>query len=425
MKTLEYCPNCGTHLDKENQGGFCPNCGFNLKKYLEENADETVEEPEPTPAPNNPEAEKKVEPKEQAAENVQETPQESQPVEQRQQASQPTQSTPPAPKRKKGHGKIIALIILIIILIGGYFVGNMYYSQARQTQSLQDEVTSGTTSKMKDALINEDGDQFSTDQIGALKRLYSKSSSAIKDIEAQISENQSNNTFYIKQSGKYFLLYPKYKVVMKTKTLNIDTNINNPTFSIDGKSVAARSANGEYRIDDMSAGVYDLKVSSNKKSNQTKSKQISISTDNEETDISMNVQKPKKSKKTTKKADSDNEKSSEDSDNDSDSDIDSNDDSDSDSDEDSDVDDSSDDTSDDSSDDSIVGQYSGDPDLSLYSDGTYDLGDQTGTYKIVENNDGHVKIQYNRDGGGSITESYDYSDGELHSSKYDQSWYKD
>jgi hypothetical protein len=91
---------------------------------------------------------------------------------------------------------------------------------------------------------------------------------------------------------------------------------------------------------------------------------------------------------------------------------------------DTDTDDDDDDSSSSNSDSSIIGSYSGDPDLSLYSDGTYDLGDKTGTYTIVENNNGHVRIRYDQDGGGSITESYDYDNGVLHSSKYDTEWVK-
>lgn len=388
MDKLEYCPNCGTHLDSDDD--FCPNCGFNLKKYIAENASEEdpkVEAPKATSTPK------------QAVQE--ESKQTSKKVENK--TIKKTNPSTVSGSKKSGR-KWLGLIIIIIILIAGYFAGNMYYSQAHQTQELQDNVTSGKTSKMKSALINADGKSMSANQISALKRLYISKDSATKDVAVQISQNQPSSTFTVKKNGKYLLIYPKYKVAVKAKALNIDTNINNPIFSIDGKSVAAKLVNDEYRIADLTPGVYDLKITNSKKSSESSSKQISVGVDDNMTEVTMRVKKAKKKvNKTVKEASK--------SDVDSDSEKNDNEDSDKD--------------SDDSSDSDLVGKYTGDPDLTLYSDGSYNLGDKSGTYDILENNDGHVKIKFNQDGGGSIVESYDYTDGELHSTKYDQSWYKD
>lgn len=363
MDKLDYCPQCGTKLDQNDE--FCPNCGLDIKRYIKEN--ESDESDVNTKTVKSGESKIK---------------------------NQPVMKEPNGNNRS-----IFAIIILVIVLVVGYFAGNMYYSEARQEQSLQDELTSGSSSKMKNVLVNKDGRQFSDSQIGALKRLYLKDNSVVHDIELQISENQTNNVFSIKQVGKNLLIYPKYKIVMKTKFVMVDTNIDNPAFTVDGKSVAAKVINGEYRLSKMTPGVHDLKISNTSKSEENKQKQISIGVDNNESTITMNVKKAPEPTKTVTKVikEKDDDNSETNSDNDSS----------------------------DSSDNSLIGQYTGDPDLALYSDGTYDLGDKTGTYDIVENNNGHVRIRFNQDGGGSIVESYDYSDGELHSSKYDQSWYKD
>lgn len=358
MNKLDFCPECGTKLTDSDE--FCPNCGLDLKKYVQENV--------------KPEAEKVVE---------QPKVQKSQPV---------------APK-KKNH--FMPIIILVIILIAGYFGGKMYYSQDRQEQTLQDEVTSGKTSRMQAALVDEKGKSLSTDQVAALKRLYLKEGAVIRDIESQISANQSNQAFQVKQTGKYFMLYPKYKISVKTRGLAVETNISNPSISVDGKSVAVKSSNGEYKVSNLTPGVYDVKVVNSKKSSESKQEQIIIGTDNKEASIEMNIQKAEEAPKVITKVVHDRDTTSSDTNNN----------------------DTSDNSS--SSDNSLVGRYEGSPDLALYSDGTYDLGGKSGTYDIVENNNGHVKIRYNQDGGGSIVESYDYANGELHSSKYDQSWYKE
>lgn len=374
MEKLDFCPNCGASLDSGDE--FCPNCGFDLKKYVKEDeVKSTTDSKEREPV-------KKAEVKEA-------------PINSNAEGAKKTISKKP---KKKNKG-LIAVITIVILLIVGYFVGNMYYSADHQEQRLQDEATSGNASRMKSALVNSEGKQLSDSNIGALKRLYLKDSSAIRNIESQISANQSSNIFSLKKTGKYLLVFPKYKLMVKTKTLIVNTNISNPTFLVDGKSVSSKADDGSYEISQLTPGVYDIKAENAKKNSETKTKQVEVSVNEGNVSVEFNVKKVKKAPKVITKVI--HEKDSDNSDIDSDND------------------------SNDSSDDSLVGKYIGDPDLALYSDGTYDLGDKTGTYDILENNDGHVKIKFNQDNGGSIVESYDYSDGELHSSKYDQSWYKD
>lgn len=388
MDKLDFCPNCGNKLDNDDE--FCPNCGFNLKKYLSENSDEESKD-ENSEADDSKKDVKKISVDEKESN----------------QSSRNFHSNESAPKSKKTNWKIISIIIVILILVGGYFVGKSYYSKDNQVQRLQDEVISGTNTKMKDSLVSEKGEKISNNQISALKRLYMLDNTATKTVTQEINSNQKDSTFSIQKYGNYFLVYPKYKVVMKDKILEISTNINNPTFKIDNKVVATKSVDGVNKIEDLTPGVYDLKIFNSKKNSENKSKQISLKIEDNPTVLTLNVKKAKKVKKSKTNNDKDDKAdiNDDESTNNDSEDMKDNDNS--------------------SEDDSLFGRYTGDPDLALYSDGTYDLGDKTGTYDILENNDGHVKIRYNQDGGGSIVESYDYSDGELHSSKYDQSWYKD
>jgi len=402
MDKLDFCPNCGGKLETGDE--FCPNCGFDLKKYLQEDNSK-----------DKPVDDKKIEDKSVKKPIVSQPIKKQEPVETKQMDTKNVNEVPvatdkpmPNNEKKKSNKLILSIVILIIIIVAGYFGGKTYYSESRQIQTLQDNVISGTSSKMKSSLIDVNGNKLSTSQIGALKRLYLKDSSAIKSVGHQIKDNRNNTIVGIKENGKILMIYPRYKVVLKNVILTVKTNISNPTFYLDGKIVAAKSVNGEYQIDTVTPGVYDLKVVAGKGSGKMK-EQISVAVNNDQTNVTMNVKKPKKAKKkiskqvTKTKDDVDNDNSEESENSSSDND----------------------DSNTSSDDESLIGKYSGDPDLALYSDGTYDLGDKTGNYKIIENNDGHVKIQFDQDDGGSITESYDYTDGELHSSKYDTSWYKE
>lgn len=378
MGKLDYCPNCGHKIEPTDE--FCPNCGFNIKKFVAE--DEVTEEKKaPVQTVQKPVENKNV----------------SQP--------QPENTSNPAPKKK--NSTVWWIIGIAVILLGGYLFGNWYYGENRQVQNLQDEVTSGKTGEMKMALVDEDGNALSAKKIGALKRLYVKDSSAIQEVRDQINSSHSDGNFVVKETGKQLGIFKKYKVQVRSQELSIETNIDNPTFTVDDEDVAARADGDEYKLSEMTPGVYDITVKSRNKSDQEKSKQVMIAIDDDDSEVTMNVTKIKK---TTVKEDTDTD-SDEDSDEPYDSD---------------DHDESTDNDTDDSSNssDSLVGDYTGDPDLSLYSDGTYDLGDKSGTYDIVNRSGDHVQIRYNQNGGGSVTESYSFDGTELHSSKYDTSWYK-
>lgn len=389
MGKLEYCPNCGHKIEPDND--FCPNCGFDIKKFIEENKEESAEEksvessPEPTP-----------------------DSQATEPRPAQQTDSQPDQSSNQPPKK---HNKALWWIVgIIIVLLGGYLLGNWYYGKNRQVQNLQDEVTSGKTGEMKLALVDENGNTLSTKKIGALKRLYIKDSSAIQKVRNQINSNDEDNSFSVQESGKMLGIFKKYKVRVRNQELSIDTNIDNPTFTVDDKSVAARVDGDEYKLSDLTPGVYDITVKSRNKSDQDKSKQVTIHIGDDDNEVTMNVEKIKQ----TITKDNDDKDNDREDDNDSD-DLDTND---------SDDTEDSNDNDESSSSDSLVGDYTGDPDLSLYSDGSYQLGDKSGTYQVVNRNGNHIQIKYNQSGGGSVTESYSFDGTELYSSKYDESWYK-
>lgn len=387
MGKLEYCPNCGHKIEAGNE--FCPNCGYNIKKFIEENTESEADVKEEVPVESSPKMAS-----------------DKQNVEQR-----PAQESAPNDQPPKKRNKSIWWIVgIIVILLGGYLLGNWYYGRNRQVQNLQDEVTSGKTGEMKLALVDENGNTLSTNKIGALKRLYIKDSSAIQKVRNQINSNDDDNSFSVQESGKMFGIFKKYKVRVRNQELSIDTNIDNPTFTVDDKNVAARVDGDEYKLSDLTPGVYDITVKSRNKSDQDKSKQVTIHIGDDDNEVTMNVEKVKQ---TTTKDDDDEDNDRED-DNDSD-DLDTND---------SDDAEDSNDNDESSSNDSLVGDYTGDPDLSLYSDGSYQLGDKSGTYQVVNRNGNHIQIKYNQSGGGSVTESYSFDGTELYSSKYDESWYK-
>ncbi|MQS89668.1 hypothetical protein FHL04_07540 [Lactobacillus salsicarnum] len=310
-------------------------------------------------------------------------------------------------------GLIVVGTLLVLYLLGFWF-----YGQNRQVHSLEDKVTSGDVGQMRKALVMQDGSQLTEDQVDSLKRLYTKDDSTVSKIRTQIQANDQSKTFSVVQQGRYMLLYKKYKILVSTKNVAVQTNITNPSFTVNGKTIAAKSFNDEYTLPEMTPGVYDVKAKSSTKSKQSKFKQVEVGIDGSTSDVQMNVKKAKKDKS----SDDDTDTSSDNSDNGGDISEGSSDNGGGSSSSSSSNNSSS--SSSSSSDSDLLGDYEGenDDDLSLYSDGTYQLGDKSGTYKVISNNGDHVRIQYNEDGGGSVTESYGWDGDNLFSNKYNETW---
>lgn len=481
MNDLVFCPSCGHHLDAG--ADFCPNCGFNVKQYLAEQAqaggnDSAGQNNEPEqPVANNVSDQQSVSNDDQATNNQQamndnqsnvagnqpvdnsqqsddqqatsqnqSTANQNQPIDNSQQSN--TQNQPadnnqnqannqvpnqnmnsnvppvqnqsnnmasnqnPAPKRKSYRG-LNTIFILIILLVAGYFWGNWYYGLNHQTKMLEEQVTSHDNDKMKNALTDENGQPLTDSQIGALQILSISKGETINKISQQIKSHQSGTNFSVQQVG-HMLVFPKYKVVVKSRDVYVSTDIKNPKFSISGKSVSAKSYYDEYKLTGLTPGKYKLKVK-NESGSKSKTKSITVGVEGNDNDVMMN----------TGSSDSDSDDTDTDTDNESEPTNSTRDDTDSSS--------SSTDTKPSEANPAhgtgensgVVGDYTGDPDLSLNSDGTYTLGSKSGTYSVVENNNGEVKIRYNQDGGGSVTETYSYDGDTLHSDKYDADWVRD
>lgn len=299
------------------------------------------------------------------------------------------------------HGKTWMMIVtLILILIGSFFGGKSYYSGDRQKQSLQSDIVSGSPFRMKSALIDPSGEAIADGQIDALKRLFVKDNSSTKSIKMMLNtdEKSPKRTFKFKENGKDLWIYPHYKVVIDGKDLLIDTNIDNPIFMIDGRDKASKIVNGKYQISKLTPGIYDLDVTNAKKKSETKQKQIMVDIGDKDIVTEMKVNKPKESSTVDTRAvhKADNRKSELKNNSDYNE----------------------------YANGALFGDYSGNPDLSLHPDGYYELGDKLGTYAVLQNYRGLIKIRFDQNDGGSIVESFDFAHGELHSDKYNQSWYK-
>jgi len=460
-ETTEFCPNCGHKVSTSDV--FCTNCGANLNDFRIDSAPKkddsakkvVTKKPIKTDTTkpkvvnsNDVASEKpkaaKVESKNNESKPVESKPKESKheelkPEEPKKVVTAPKKSTPvatkpvtkqPEPKpiptkqatannqvqkhKNKSSRHILPIIILVAVIVVAYFGGSWYFGKNRQSQKLASDLTSGMTTQMASAAVDESGNNLNANELKPLVDLYNRDSTSAKDVSNAIEFPQGYNNFKMVQTGKYLGLYPKYKVQISKQYIEIDTNVTNPIFEVNGQKVAAINNGNEYKLDKSLPGVYQVSVASG---NSKKTKSILIPASGRANQYTIDLAKKAKKMAAT---------SSDDDTSDSDSDLYANavkhatshhsDSNDSDSD-----DDSSDDTD-------LIGTWSNDTSsVTFNNDGTYSLDDKNGTYKVDSQSGDQVTITYSEDGNGGSgwTASYTVKDGELELNSNHMTWDKE
>lgn len=371
--TTKFCPNCGQNITSTDE--FCPNCGTNLKDFQTSS----------------------VEPK-------------KSPVQEPTAQPQITASKP----RKKGKvfKSFMTIIVLGLIVFLAYFSGSWYFGKDRQLQTLTDNLTSGLTPKMVQAAVNTDGSKLSETELKPLANLYIKNSDSINEIKHAIKSPKGYDNFKIIESGKFWGIYPKYKVAIAKQYIPVDTNADSPIFEINGKKASAINDGEIYKLDKSIPGAYTITV---KGKTDQKTKDILIPATGKAESYTATFEKPlpdfdptlndedysdssdkKTVEDTPKKVDTTSEKKTS--------------------------------TTDEKQPTDLVGKWvNSTSTIHFYSDGTYRLDDKQGKYQIKSQDGDQVTISYSEDGkqGPGWTASYTLKDNKLELNSNHMSWYKD
>lgn len=366
MNDKEFCPNCGKPVSKSDD--FCQNCGYALKQYRENNKDDSITQPKQT-------------------KNHQQT----------------QQNTPITHNKKKS--PLIPIILVVVILIAAYLGGNWYFSKSRQSQVLADNMTSGVTSRMASAAVTESGSKISESDLKPLSNLYIKDSSTSEQVKNSILKDSQSTNFKVAEVGKYLGLFPKYKVVIVKQAIEIETNIDNPSFKLNGKSISSRNDDGEYKLSKRIPGLYKVSVSGKKtkqvivpvagEADEYTINEANISDDDED-DVSTTEQPARtnrSSRRTYTPSKDDEDEYYEPSDDD----------------------------------ETFLGSWTNDTSTVTFNDdGTYSLDDKTGTYKVNSWHGDQVSITYYEDGksGPGWTATYTLDDDSLELNSNHMTWYR-
>lgn len=465
-KTL-FCPNCGTKVSAGDV--FCPNCGYNLAEFNKSYNDRSngADQQNQVPDANNNVA--KAQPQSQPVESKpnkqtaadqgvaqkpnQDQNQATQPnqAQMNQTAGQPSQAQMnqnagsaqnqsgqaqanqnqaqrPAqnqqaqqnavatkPKKKKKHHGLLFLFIVIILIVVAYFGGSQYYSKPHQVDALANSLSSGDTSKMAAASVDENQKPLNSKDLEPLSALFVQSSSYKKqvkrivqnnngDAKADSTDDSDSTNFKVVKVGSFLGIYPKYRVEIKKQAIKISTNAKNPAFKVNGTAASAANNGDSYTINDQLPGVYTIEVNG---AGKKATKKVTVPLTGDPEFKTINVKKDKKQPAKDTSDDSDRVSRDTDTDDDDDDDYD--------------TDDSSDDYSDSSdsvdnvSKSDLYGDWTDDNGNNFHfgSDGSYS-GDglPSGTWKVTSRSGSSISVNFNADGNQSAgwSTTFDFDD---------------
>lgn len=283
----KFCPNCGAQL-KEN-ATFCSQCGTEL-----------VEQKKPQqPLKKNADTNKKTDTSGQEkpkAEKVQVfCPNCGHPIKQgatfcnncgynlvtKQMPAKPAQASQSAPtqsvqqqipsrqhKPMKLATKILLSVIgvLIVVLIGFYAWGSSYYSKNNQidriTESLRDpkkDVSRYITADTPSMKVN-------SDTVKPLQNYYQDHQTAVTSMNQKLKDGlDPNEQISLVQNGRYWILFPKYQLQVKTYQPQVETNHGNSQVTMNGKKIGKlNGSDGKYskKLDLVFPGKYHFTVKS-------------------------------------------------------------------------------------------------------------------------------------------------------------------
>lgn len=197
---------------------------------------------------------------------------------------------PKKPIKNKKRKIILSIVLAIMILIFGYFEGSWYYGKERQLDNLADNLTSGVPAKMSKSVVTADGKSITDKKLEPLKRLFNKDNNATAQIKTIIEHESSYSNFQVVRAGRYFGVFPRYRIALKKRNILVETDLNKPIFKIAGKNIAAKKSGDEYYLKKSYPGLYSVDVTDQSgKLNKTRNITVPISGQCNETDVEVTM----------------------------------------------------------------------------------------------------------------------------------------
>lgn len=150
--------------------------------------------------------------------------------------------------------KIIIILVFVLALSLGYFIGRVNSSRDRIISKLEVSLKKGDlTSLRRIVLLN--GKTVSRDELKPLMKYYNENPQGIESIVSSLKNNQDTPVFKIQAEKRLF--FNTYKLELRTYDVDINTNFSNGEFSISGVKAAKSVSEGE-SVENLIPGVYTI-----------------------------------------------------------------------------------------------------------------------------------------------------------------------
>lgn len=227
----KFCPNCGKEIKKD--AAFCPNCGYKLKKTS--NVSST---------------------------NVSSSDTSSQQVNETRAQVQKHKKKPISKKKKI----IFSLIGILIIFFGSFYVwGSNYYAESNQLRRIVSAIKNPDKNAGK-YISSTDPDIKITDKsVKPLQSYYSEHKTAADNLILQFEHQTDMYGLNFVQSGRYFLLFPKYTLRVPSFTPTVRTNHSNSIVKMNNESIGKLHRSGnDYvkKLQPILPGKYNFSINS-------------------------------------------------------------------------------------------------------------------------------------------------------------------
>lgn len=230
-EVLLFCPNCGFKVAPTDE--FCPNCGFNLKAYRQGTPQKT------------------------ASVNVQTKAKKG---------FSRTKKKQRTKQQKRRNLLLTAGAVVLLLIVGTIVYGEHYYSKA----STLNRIVKATKNNQADLhtyfTTNDPTLKISNSTLQPLVKYLRDRPEALASFKSQMSTvgKYDNNRLVYKQSGRNFLIFPKYKIQVKPIYVSLTVNKKNARLKQNSKLIAtSNSTRFTKKIGPLVPGTYQLASSAN------------------------------------------------------------------------------------------------------------------------------------------------------------------
>lgn len=218
-----FCPNCGNEITEKDD--FCGNCGYALAEFFKNSSSNL--------SSNNGE-QKQVTPQYRAIHKK------------------------PISRRKKIFGSIIAVIV--IILIGGYYIGKNYYSPEKQLERAMVALSDSDAGSALNYLTTDDPKLNLTKK--NIKPLLAYLNSHHEVLNG-LRSGTNTSLFRFEKSGNHLLVFPAYKFKINGIYPNLSTNISGTKVTVSGKKVGTLTKGNNKEVGPYVPGQYKFVATAN------------------------------------------------------------------------------------------------------------------------------------------------------------------